>query len=202
VDLPVGGRHPHASARQQGKDVPAGGDADGRRGEKRLMAIEEDASESAECRERVLRGLRLRGMNPPRLAIAGGAGGLREAPDRVFPETLLQRCWVHKERNIHSYMSPSTEEAASKALRDIWNVPSSDSAMARVRKFFEIFVDRYPKATRCLLDDLPGLLAFFDYPAAHWCRSARTTPSSRRSRPSATAPSSRAGPWTGRARSR
>jgi len=61
-------------------------------GEKRLMAIEEDASESAECWERVLRGLRLRGMNPPRLAIADGAGGLHEAPDRVFPETLQQLC--------------------------------------------------------------------------------------------------------------
>jgi len=81
---------------------------------------------------------------------------------------------VHKERNIHSYMSPSTEEAASKALRDIWNAPSGDSAMAGVRKFVEIFGDRYPKATKCLLDDLPELLAFFDYPAAHWV-SIRTT---------------------------
>jgi len=71
-------------------------------------------------------------------------------------------------------MSPSTEEAASKALRDIWNAPSGDSAMAGVRKFVEIFGDRYPKATKCLLDDLPELLAFFDYPAAHWV-SIRTT---------------------------
>jgi len=114
----------------------------------------------------VLRGLHLRGMNPPRLVIADGASGLREALNRVFPETRLQRCWVHKERNIHSYMSPSAEEAASKALRDIWNAPSGDSAMAGVRKFVELFGDRYPKATKCLLDDLPELLAFFDYPAA------------------------------------
>jgi len=71
-------------------------------------------------------------------------------------------------------MSPSTEEAASKALRDIWNAPSSDSAMARVRKFVELFVDRYPKTTKCLLDHLPELLAFIDYPAAHWV-SIRTT---------------------------
>jgi len=143
-------------------------------GEKRLLAIKEAASENAECWERVLRGLRLRGMNLPHLAIADGAGGLREAPDRVFPETRLQRCWIHKVRNIHSYMSTSTEDAASKTLRDIWHIPSVDGAMAGVRKFVEIFGDRYPKTTKCLLNDLSELLAFLDYPAAHWV-SIRTT---------------------------
>jgi len=58
-------------------------------------------------------------MNPPRLVITDGACSLRDAPDRLFSETRLQRCWVHKERNIHIHMSPSTEEAASNALRDI-----------------------------------------------------------------------------------
>jgi len=69
-------------------------------GEKRLLAIEEAVSESTECWERVLRGLRLRGMSPPQLAIAGGSAGSREALSKVFPETPLQHCWVHKERNI------------------------------------------------------------------------------------------------------
>jgi len=39
--------------------------------------------------------------------------------------------------------------------------------MAGVKKFVEIFGDRYPKATKWLLDDLPELLAFLDHPAAH-----------------------------------
>jgi len=47
----------------------------------------------------------LRGMNPSRLAIADDVFGLREALNRVFPETRLQRCWVHKERNIRSHIS-------------------------------------------------------------------------------------------------
>jgi len=46
--------------------------------------------------------------------------------------------------------------------------------MAGVKKFVEIFGDGYPKATKCLPDDLPELLAFFDYPAAHQM-SIRTT---------------------------
>jgi len=48
--------------------------------------------------------------------------------------------------------------------------------MAGVKKFVEIFGDRYPKATMCLLDDLPELLAFFDYPAAHWVSICTTNP--------------------------
>jgi len=46
--------------------------------------------------------------------------------------------------------------------------------MAGVKKSVEIFRGRYPKATKCLLDDLPELLAFFDCPAMHWV-SIRTT---------------------------
>jgi len=69
-------------------------------------------SREPECRAlgRVLRDLSLRGMSPPRLAIAKGAGGLREAWDKEFPETRLQLCWIHKERNIHSHMSQCTEK--------------------------------------------------------------------------------------------
>jgi len=96
--------------------------------------------------------------------VVGSAGGLLEAPDRVFTETRLKRRWVHKERNIHSYMNPSTEDAASNALLDIWHTPSADGAMAGVKEFVDLFGDRYPKATKCLLDDLPELLAFYRLP--------------------------------------
>jgi len=39
--------------------------------------------------------------------------------------------------------------------------------LAGIRKFVRLFGDHYPKATKCLLDDLPELLAFFDCTAAH-----------------------------------
>jgi len=83
----------------------------------------------------VLRGLRLRGLNLPRLAFADGACG----------------------------------------LRDIWH-SQAPPAMAGVKKFVDLFGDRYPKATKCLLDDLPELLVFFDHPAAHWMSIRRTKP--------------------------
>jgi len=105
------------------------------RGEKCLLAIKETATESKECWEGVLRGLGLHEMNPLQLAITDGVGGLREALNRVYPETRLQRCWIHKERSIHSYMSPSTEEAASNALRDIWNAMDADEAKEAAEEF-------------------------------------------------------------------
>jgi len=39
--------------------------------------------------------------------------------------------------------------------------------MVIVKKFVGFFGDRYPNATECLPDDLPELLAFFDYLAVH-----------------------------------
>jgi len=66
--------------------------------------------------------------------------------------------------------------AAGKTLRGIWNAPSADCALAGIKKFVGVFGDPYPKVTKCLLDDLPELLAFFGCTAAHWASIRATHP--------------------------
>jgi len=154
-----------AGVRQQGQDVPAGGDDD----HCRRREAPAGGGESIEREHRM-----------------PGTGLARPAPARDEPAALGDR---RRHRRVPrgigqgvpgdpapalpgpqgaQYPQPhdqSAEGAASRVLREIWAAPSADHAMAAAKRFVRIFGDRYPKATKYLIDDLP---AFFDYPADHW----------------------------------
>jgi Transposase, Mutator family len=85
--------------------------------------------------------------------------------------------------------APGSEEA----LAEIWGAEDKTHALTAVTTFTELFGAKFPKAVAKITDDLEQLLAFYDYPAEHWVPAPRTR-SSRRSRPSATARRSSAGP--------
>jgi len=76
-------------------------------GSKKVLDFVVGTTESYEvCRE-LMRRLMRRGFTSATsslLAVIDGGDGLRKAIKEVFPEAIIQRCWVHKERNLHSYL--------------------------------------------------------------------------------------------------
>ena len=62
----------------------------------------------------------------------------------------------------------------SQALHEIWQAETKDDAHQAFDLFIETYEDKYPKATLMLQKDRDELLAFYDFPAAHW-QSLRTT---------------------------
>jgi putative transposase len=64
-------------------------------GEKELLAVEDGYRESTESWATVLRDLKGRGLNEPRLVVGDGALGTWAALRDVFPGAREQRCWVH-----------------------------------------------------------------------------------------------------------
>ncbi len=66
------------------------------RGQKRFLAIEDGVRESKQSWREVLLGLQRRGFKPPRLAVGDGALGFWAAAEEILPETVAQRCWVHR----------------------------------------------------------------------------------------------------------
>lgn len=66
-------------------------------GEKELLAVEDGYRESTESWSMVLRGLRDRGMNEPRLVCGDGALGAWAALRDVYPGAVRQQCWVHRD---------------------------------------------------------------------------------------------------------
>lgn len=144
------------------------------RGEKKVLAIEDGFRESSESWKEVLRVLAERGLKPPLLAIGDGALGFWPALREVFPTTREQRCWQHKTLNVLNYLPKSLQARAQSQLREIWNAENRKEARKAFRSFVQNYGDKYPKAAQCLKKDEETLLAFYDFPAAHWV-SIRTT---------------------------
>ncbi len=139
------------------------------RGQKHFLAIEDGVRESKQSWREVLLSLRQRGLTmPPKLAIGDGALGFWAALEEVYPETLIQRCWMHKTGNVLNYLPKSVQPKAKQALHDIWMAESRADAEKAFDAFIERFGAKYPKAVECLVKDRESLLAFYDFPAEHW----------------------------------
>lgn len=74
------------------------------------MAVESGYRESSASWEEVLTGLRQRGLEfGPKLAVGDGALGFWNALSKVYPNTVHQRCWVHKTANILNKLPKSMQ---------------------------------------------------------------------------------------------
>ena len=61
-----------------------------------------------------------------------------------------------------------------RALQEIWMPETKKDALAAFDVFVETWGVKYDKAVECLIKDRDALLAFYDFPAAHW-KHLRTT---------------------------
>ena len=92
--------------------VAIAGLADGR---KVVVAVTPGHRESIESWSEVLRDLRDRGMNPPKLVIGDGNLGIWGALRNVWPDADQQRCWNHKILNVLDKL-PRTQHVAAKSM--------------------------------------------------------------------------------------
>ncbi|MBA3865235.1 MAG: IS256 family transposase [Solirubrobacterales bacterium] len=146
----------------------------GEDGEKELLAVEDGYRESTDSWAAVLRDLRERGMNEPKLVSGDGALGAWAALRDVFPEAKEQRCWVHKTANVLDALPKRLQPRAKGLLHEMAEAPGRTDAEAALGRFRSEFDAKYPKAVAKLDKDWTQLSAFFDFPAEHW-RHLRTT---------------------------
>jgi len=143
-------------------------------GEKELLAVEDGYRESTESWAVVLRDLKTRGINVPRLVTGDGALGAWAALRDVFPHAGEQRCWVHKSANVLDAMPKRLQPRAKTLLHEMAEAPTGADARAARERFRAEFDAKYPKATAKLDRDWDALTAFYAFPAEHW-RHLRTT---------------------------
>jgi len=143
-------------------------------GAKELVAVEDGYRESTESWAAVLRDLRDRGMNSPKLVTGDGALGAWAALRDVFPEAKEQRCWVHKTARVLDALPKRLQSKAKELLHEMAEAPTRADATRARERFREAFDAKYPKAVAKLDKDWTALTAFYDFPAEHW-RHLRTT---------------------------
>ncbi|EGV27459.1 transposase mutator type, partial [Thiorhodococcus drewsii AZ1] len=94
----------------------------------------------------------------------------------AYPDTVHQRCWVHKTANVLAKLPKSVQPKVKTDLQEIWMAETRQSANQAFERTLKRFEAKYPKAMDCLAKDRETLLAFYDYPAEHWVHICTTNP--------------------------
>ena len=146
-------------------------------GKKELVAISDGFRESEQSWKELLLDLKKRGLKiDPKLAIGDGALGFWKALPQVFGKTRSQRCWVHKTVNVLNKFPKHLQAKAKSDLQQIWMAATRAQAQIAFDGFVTAYASKYPKAAECLTKDKEALLAFYDFPAAHWMHLRTTNP--------------------------
>jgi transposase-like protein len=115
-------------------------------------------------------------MTAPVLAVGDGALGFWGALGEVFPETVHQRCWVHKMANVMNALPKSAQPAARAALKEVRDAEDREHAEKALDSFVKEYEAKWPKATEKVAKDKEELLAFYAFPAEHWVHLKTTNP--------------------------
>jgi len=138
-------------------------------GRKEFIAIEDGYRESEQSWSELLLRIKAQGLRvAPELAIGDGALGFWKALSKVFPQTIHQRCWVHKTANVLNKLPKTVQPKVKQALHEIWMAPTKNEAYKAFDIAISTYSAKYPKAMECLEKDKSEMLAFYDFPAAHW----------------------------------
>ncbi len=131
--------------------------------------------ESTRSWSEVLRDLRDRGLNCPRLVVGDGHLGIWGALRNVWPQAGEQRCWNHKILNVLDKLPKRQRDQGRLLLR---NIPYAETRAEaeRLRRVFTRWCGdhSYEAAREAIERDWERMVTFYDYPREHW-RHLRTT---------------------------
>src|SRR5882762_9722521 len=118
--------------------------------------------------------LKTRGLRAPLLAIIDGNPGLRQALGRLWPATAVQRCCVHKLRNLERKAPKHALDELREDFHRIVYAASGEAGRTAYTAFERKWAKRCPGVIRSLQDGGAELLTFFTFPKAQW-KTLRTT---------------------------
>ena len=143
-------------------------------GQKVLLAIKSMGGESAEAWRTVLDDLIERGLRRPELLIADGALGLEKAIAAVWDGVPVQRCTVHKHRNLLAHAPERLHEEISADYTDMIYAATPREIEARRKTFIRKWRLKHRAVADSLEEAGDRLFTFTRLPPSQW-KSARTT---------------------------
>jgi putative transposase len=143
-------------------------------GQKNLLALELCHGESFAAWKGCLDDLVARDLRAPVLAIIDGNAGLRRAVGEVWPRAAVQRCCVHKLRNLERKAPKHVLAEIRDDFHRIAYATSAEAARAAYATFERAWDKRCPGVVASLREGGDELLTFFTYPRAQW-KTLRTT---------------------------
>ena len=137
-------------------------------GRKHLLALELCGGESFAAWRGCLDDLVARGLRAPVLAIVDGNAGLRRAVGETWPRAALQRCCVHKLRNLERKAPKHVLAEIRDDFHRIVYAADADVARAAYTAFERAWAKRCPGVVTSLREAGNELLTFFAFPKSQW----------------------------------
>ena len=130
-------------------------------GDKHVLAFREGSTENATlCRE-MLADVVARGVPADRslLVVIDGGKGLRKAVNDVFGQyALVQRCQVHKKRNVLDHLPDEMRVQTRAALSEAYAAVSYELALARLQNLARSLGKKQPSAASSLREGMEETL--------------------------------------------
>jgi transposase-like protein len=143
-------------------------------GQKVLLAIKSMGGESAEAWRSVLDDLARRGLRRPEFLIVDGSGGLDSAIAAVWDGVPVQRCTVHKHRNLLAHAPERLHDELTADYNDMIYATTREEIAARRKAFIRKWRLKHRAVADSLEEAGDRLFAFTRLPPGQW-RSVRTT---------------------------
>jgi len=143
-------------------------------GQKVLLAVKNMGGEREAAWRALLDDLAKRGLHKPELVIVDGAPGLEKALAALWSDMPVQRCTVHKHRNLLAHAPERLHEEISNDYKEMIYAESKEEVEAKRKAFLR----KWRLKCRAVADSLEeagdALLTFTRFPKSQW-RSIRTT---------------------------
>jgi transposase-like protein len=143
-------------------------------GKKVLLAIKAMGGESTEAWRAVLDDLIGRGLQRPEFLIVDGAPGLENAIAAVWDGVPVQRCTVHKQRNLLAHAPERLHEEISTDYNEMMYAATRKEVEARRKAFIRKWRLKHRAVADSLQEAGDRLFTFTRLPPRQW-KSARTT---------------------------
>jgi transposase-like protein len=146
-----------------------------RDGQKQVLAVEAGHRESTESWAAILRDLKSRRLEAPKLVVGDGALGIWGGLANVYPEAKEQRCWNHRIINILDKLSKKQQRQAKLILTRIPYAETLQQA-EKLKEEFQSWCEKKgaEEAGRLLDRDWERMVSFYGFPKQHW-KHLRTT---------------------------
>lgn len=134
-------------------------------GVKDVLGIWIDKTESASKWCEIFEELKNRGVKDIFFVSMDGLTGLPEAVEKVFPNTIMQRCIVHIVRNIYSILPKKEAKEIIADFKKIYTASNLENAKSEYQNFKEKYKDNN-KLIKKVENDINWIYQIFEYPPA------------------------------------
>lgn len=129
-------------------------------GHKHVLGLQEGATENEAAGKALLQDMVSRGLRSDQglLVVIDGSKALRAAVRAIFAEAAVQRCQVHKKRNVLDHLPESAQDWVGRKIQNAYIEPNYASAKQSLGALADQLEVEYPGAASSLREGLEETL--------------------------------------------